>query len=100
MDHLGGGDPARSSYRIKRPDDGFALQGIDQIGGDGGAVVVEDVTCAEILHVREVLGRGGGEDFVAGGDGELDGAAADAGGTAPDQEVFPIWFLRRHGRWP
>lgn len=49
-------------------------------------MIVEDLGCAEGFEVGGVLGRGGGQDVVAGGDGELDCVAADAAGAAPDQE--------------
>ena len=63
---------------------GFAVEGADQVGDDGGAVVVEGLAGAETFDVGEVFGRAGRYDFVAGGDGELDRVAADARGAAPD----------------
>jgi hypothetical protein len=54
---------------------------------DSLAVVVEGPACAEALHVGEVPRRRGGDDLVAGGDGELNGIAADARRAAPDELI-------------
>ena len=64
----------------------FAFEGADQVGDDGRAVVVEGLARAELFDVVEVLRGAGGDDFVAGRDGELDGVAADARGAAPDEQ--------------
>lgn len=56
--------------------------------GAGGRFAVEGAARAQLLHVGEVFGRAGGDYFVAGRDGELDGVAADACGTAPDEDGF------------
>ena len=55
-------------------------------------MVVEGLAGAEGLDVGEILGGGGHDDFVACGDGALDGVAADARGTAPDEERFARRF--------
>lgn len=62
----------------------LALESVQELLGDVGALVVEDARGAQALAVVEVLGGGGGEYLVARSDGQLDGVAADAGGTGPD----------------
>ena len=54
----------------------------DDVLDCAGRVVVEDVRSAEFFHEGVVFGRGGRDDGVAGGSGELDRVAADAGGAA------------------
>lgn len=69
-------------------------EGRDDVVDHRRAVVVEDARGAQPPEVVEVLGRRRGDHFVARGDAELDGIAADAGGTAPDEQSLP----RRRGR--
>ena len=69
----------------------LTLEGGDDVGDGRGAVVVEGEGRAEVFHVGEVFGGAGGDDFVAGGEGELDGAGADAGGASPDEEGLACW---------
>ena len=81
----------------ERPDGLLALEGGDDVGHDGWGAVVEGVARAEGLAEGEVAGRAGRHDVVAGGDGELDRVAADAGGAAPDEHDFLLAF--RVGRF-
>ena len=70
----------------------FALEGSDQVLLDGRAAVVKGVGGAEVGDVVEVFWGSGRDDVVARGDGALDGVAADARGTAPDEERFARGF--------
>ena len=75
-----------------RARNGLALEREDDVGDDGLAVVVENLAGAKFPDVVEIPGRGRGDDFVAGSDGELDRAAPDAGGASPDEESLTRWL--------
>lgn len=90
-DHVGGGaDGVVAVGGVEGAGAGVAGEGGDQVGDDGGGAVVEDVGSAEATTEIEVAGGRGGDDAVAGGDGELDRLRADAGGAAPYQEGFGL----------
>jgi hypothetical protein len=70
----------------------FALECLDQVRYNSPALVVEDLAGTKFPDVVEVLGGGGGDDFVAGSDSELDCVAADACRAAPDEYGLAAWL--------
>lgn len=70
----------------------FALERVNQLIDDGLAVIVKDLAGSELLDVVKILGRGSGDDIIAGSDGELNGVAADACGPSPDEQSLAGWL--------
>ena len=93
---VGADGPGGTGDAVQGSGDGLAVEEFEQVVADGGVAVVVGRARAELLHVLEVFAGGGGDDVVAGRDGELDRVAAHARGAAPDEERLPGRFPRGH----
>ena len=89
--------PGGTADAIQGSGDGLAVEELAQVLANGGVAVVVRRARAELLHVLEVFAGGGGDDFVAGRDGELDGVATHARGATPHEERLAGRFLRGDG---
>jgi hypothetical protein len=76
----------------------LAFKSAGNVGDDWLAAVVEKSACTELFHELEVLGRVGCDDFVACGDGELSGVAAQTGCSSPDKKCPAGWYSARYIR--
>lgn len=95
---IGADGPGGTADAVQGSGDGLAVEEFAQVVADGGVAVVVRRARAELLHVLEVFAGRGGDDFVAGRDGELDGIAAHARGAAPHEERLAGRSPRGHGR--